>query len=110
MIQVKEFTSREYIHDEINKWLEENQNITIKDIKYSLSENLGGALVIYDTNEDMNNNYWLSSNGEKIQPKDMTSKYIKNIMNLLEREYKDNYLDFLIYKLLQLELIERKVK
>ena len=110
MIQVKEFITSEWIHDEMNSWIKENENITIKKIRYSCSDSNSGALVIYDTNEDMNNNYWLSSNGEKILPKDMSDKYIKNIMSLLEREYKDNYLDFLIYKLLQLELIERKLK
>lgn len=47
MYQVKEFCNQYNIETEVNKWLSENTEIKIIDIKYSANENSSNVLVIY---------------------------------------------------------------
>jgi hypothetical protein len=80
MIQVKEFF---YAYEEdINKWLKENQEIEVIDIKYSVAiiegERASGALIIYKINEYKKSDYdeMLSMGSEFKKTLDITDEEI----------------------------------
>ncbi|MGL4107239.1 hypothetical protein [Clostridium sp. LP20] len=47
-MRVKEICSPGDLGNDINKWLDENKNIKIMDIKYSALPDFSGALIVYE--------------------------------------------------------------
>ena len=109
-IKIFKYVSTNYMEDNVNNWLEQNKDgINILNMNTIFQDPTFIITILYDDLVNkFDHDYWISQDGEKHYPKDMTDTHIINSINMLKKNYNDKCINFKIYNLMQEEIKNRR--